>query len=55
MEIWIKEAKEGAKERAKWFIEEVFEEADEQQIDKEWYLEECIKNIHLLKNKQIKD
>lgn len=49
MEKWIKDAREQAKLRARWFVEDCFEEADERDIDRMWYLEEVIKDVHEIK------
>lgn len=55
MEKWIHEAKEQAKMRAKCFIEDCFEEADELQVERIWFLEEAIKNVHRLKEDRYKE
>ena len=51
-EKWLTEAKVRAKEEAEWFVENMQDIAEFEDIDKEWFLEEVIKNIHKIKNNQ---
>lgn len=51
MEDWLKEAKEKAKEEAQDFVDSMYYVADKNDIDREWFLEEVVNNIHKIKNK----
>ena len=50
MEEWLKQAKNRARVEAECFFEEMKEIADEENLEQEWFIEEVVKNIHLLKN-----
>ena len=47
---WLKDAKDTAKEEAQSFIDNMYKIADSKDLEKEWFLEEVIKNIHKIKN-----
>lgn len=51
MDDWLKEAKERAREEATTFISLLNEVADELNVEKEWFIEETVKNVHQLKSK----
>lgn len=51
MDDWIKEAKERARQEAEDFIALLNEVAEELNIEREWFIEETIKNVHQLKSK----
>ena len=42
--------KNRARVEAECFFEEMKEIADEENLEQEWFIEEVVKNIHLLKN-----
>lgn len=46
MEQWLEDTKRQAKDEATYFIETMAEIADELNVDKEWFIEEVVKNIH---------
>lgn len=48
-EIWLVQAKKTAKSEAEDFVESMQSIAESLDVDKEWFLEEVIKNIHQLK------
>ncbi len=45
MEEWIKNAKDVAKWEADWIIKNIEITAEQQQVDKDWFIEEVLKNI----------
>lgn len=49
MEKWLKDAKELAKSEAEYFVENLKDIADANNLDAEWFVEEVIKNIHKIK------
>lgn len=51
MEDWLKDAKELAKSEAEYFIENLTDVANANDLDAEWFVEEVIKNIHKIKGK----
>ena len=51
MEDWLKEVKGKAKEEAQDFVDSMYYVADKNDIDREWFLEEVVNNIHKIKNK----
>ena len=50
---WLKDAKDTAKEEAESFIENMYEIADSKDLEREWFLEEVVKNIHKIKSEKI--
>jgi hypothetical protein len=49
MEKWLEDAKKIAKSEAEDFIENMNYLADSKNLDREWFIEEVVKNIHKLK------
>lgn len=50
---WLKDAKDIAKEEAENFVENMYEIADSKDLEREWFLEEVVKNMHEIKSKKI--
>ena len=50
MEQWIAEAKQTAKIQAELFIKHMRRIADEENLEPIWFIEEVVKNIHILKD-----
>ena len=53
MEDWLREAKESAKIEAKCIIEDIVDTATKKDLEPNWYVEEVVKHINILKNKGI--
>lgn len=54
MEQWLREAKDRAKDKAKDVIKELTLIADIKDIDKEWFIDEVLKNISSIRQKERK-
>lgn len=49
MEDWLKDAKELEKSEAEYFVKNLIDVANKNNLDAEWFVEKVIKNIHKIK------